>query len=347
MTNRAKKITVLSLLLIVLMATTIGCTQSTPPEKGESTQSNKLEWTDKPVSVYIPGKPGGGSDLTTRYLIQTWGEEVNIDFKPVNYDTTVASFQALVGTKPDGLTLEVAHSALITQYLTGATGIHPLDDVTLIAHIGNNGLRALAVPVDAPYDTLEDFVAYMKENPGKVKAGISPNGTTQFSVGVIEKELGVKFNYVEASAETDRLTNLAGGFIDFGTVSLANAIEYEKAGKLKVLATIGADGAKIKDFEPEASENYKTLQEMGYDNAYAVTNYYVIGPAGMDEEQVKLINESLKGITEEDSAYVKGMLELGQVPAWNDLESSRTILEDELNTMTDVAKLLDIYGLED
>lgn len=362
--KNVKKTLVGCLLVTSMMGAMAGCSQSnknSPSTEGQSagaeeqkTVANEtakagdnLKWTDNSVSIFIPGTPGGGSDLTTRYLIQSWTELTGINFQPVNYDTTVSSFQALVGTKADGLTLGMAHTALSTQYVTGATDINPLEDVTLIAHIGNNGLRALAVPADAPYDTFEEFLAYMKENPGKVKAGISPNGTTQFLMGTLENKLGIKFNYVEASSETDRLTSLAGGFIDIGSISLANGLEYEKAGKLKVIATVGANGAKIADFAPDAPENYRTIQEMGYEDCYAVTNYYVIGPAGMDAEQVKTINESLKGIINEGSVYVEGMLDMGQVPEWHDLEESRAILEDELNTLTDVAKSLGIYGLEE
>ncbi|WP_069999102.1 tripartite tricarboxylate transporter substrate binding protein [Cellulosilyticum sp. I15G10I2] len=359
-----KKMTkVLGCLLVASMIGAVvgGCAKSStsnPSEAGASvatdtntttqettTASDSLKWTDKSVAILIPGTPGGGSDLTTRYLTQSWNELTGVKFQPENYDTTVASFKSLIGKKADGLNLAMAHSALVTQYVTGATDIHPLEDVTLIANIGNNGLRALAVPSDAPYDTFEEFLEYIKANPGKVKAGISPNGTTQFLMGTLENKLGIKFNYVEASAETDRLTNLAGGFIDIGSISLSNGLEYEKAGKLKVIATVGANGAKIADFDPSAPENYRTIQEMGYENVYAVTNYYVIGPAGMDEEQVKAISESLKGITDKGSAYVKGMIEMGQVPEWYGLEESKAILEDELNTLTDVAKALEIYNV--
>lgn len=343
-----KKILGCLLVTLMLMMVVSGCAQKNTGSNTkdvENVSDDSLKWTNNSVHILIPGTPGGGSDLTTRYLTQSWNKINGINFQPVNFDTTVACFKSLVSKKPDGLNLAMVHSALITQYVTGATDIHPLEDVTLIANIGNNGLRALAVPVDAPYDTFEEFLAYIKENPGKVKAGISPNGTTQFLMGTLENKLDIKFNYVEASAETDRLTNLAGGFIDIGSISLANGLEYEKAGKLKVIATVGANGAKIADFESNAPENYRTIQEMGYENVYAVTNYYIIGPAGMDEEQVKVISESLKGIVEEGSPYVDGMKEMGQVPEWYGIEESKAILEDELNTLTDVAKSLSIFNI--
>lgn len=318
-------------------------TSQTATAVAESGGISDLE--GKTVTIFIPGKAGGGSDLTTRYLIQTWGEKTGIKFKPVNYDTTVSCYKSLMGKKADGLTLSLAHTSIATQYVTGATGIHPLNDVTLVGHIGNNGLRTIAVPSDAPYDTFEDFLSYMKANPGKVKAGISPNGTTQFLMGTLENKLGLQFNYVEASAETDRLTGLAGGFIDVGTISLGNGMEYEKAGKLKVLATVGANGSKITDFTQEAPAKYQTLQEQGYEDVYAVTNYYVVAPEGMDSALVEALNESLQRLMDSGSAYIDGMDSMGQVAEWHDLEESKAILADELETLTDVAKSLGIYNL--
>ena len=52
-------------------------------------------------------------------------------------------------------------------------------------------------------------------------------------------------NSVECASEADRLTNLAGGFIDVGVVGVGNAVEYEKAGKLKVIGTVASDGIRL------------------------------------------------------------------------------------------------------
>jgi tripartite-type tricarboxylate transporter receptor subunit TctC len=67
----------------------------------------------------------------------------------------------------------------------------------------------------------------------------------------------------------------------------------------------------------------------------------------MDEELVNQINASLKDIVMEDSAYVKGMLDMGQVPEWYSVEESKAILEDELETMIQVAKSLGIDNIAD
>ncbi len=346
--------TTVGVALTLTLLTTTGCldkkTEETATSKTETAvtvqQDSSLAWTDKPVTLYIPGKPGGGSDLTTRFLSNGWTAKTGMSFGARNFNSTVASFTQLSNRKPNGQELSETHSAIFTQYVTGASDVDPINDVTVIAHMGNNGLRAIAVRKDAPYNTFEELIAYMKEHPNTVKAGISPNGTTQFLLGTLEHKLGVKFRYVEASQETDRLTSLAGGFIDLGTVSLSNGEEYDQAGKLKILGTVGANGAVVSDFLPEAPENYKTLQEMGYQDCYAVTNYYVIGPKNMDPALVEQINASLKDLANEDNPYYIGMKGMGQMAQWHSVEDSMANYKDEYQSKEAVAKSLGIYRAE-
>lgn len=343
--------TMLGAALTLTLLTTTGCfdqkpsdTQASTSEPESSVQQDKsLAWTDNTVTLYIPGKPGGGSDLTTRFLSNGWTAKTGMNFGVKNFSSTVASFSQLSNRKPNGNELSETHSALFTQYVTGASDIDPIKDVTLIAHMGNNGLRAIAVRKDAPYNTFAELVAYMKAHPNTVKAGISPNGTTQFLLGTLEHKLGIKFKYVEASQETDRLTSLAGGFIDLGTVSLSNGEEYDHAGKLKILGTVGANGAVIEDFLPNAPENYKTLQEMGYQDCFAVTNYYVIGPKNMDSALVKKINTSLKDVANKNNPYFIGMKEMGQMAEWHSVEDSMATYKDEFQSKAEVAKSLGIH----
>lgn len=312
--------------------------------KGKS--EDPSSWPNRAVTFSVPGNAGGGSDLTARYLTRAWEDSYKINFSVMNFPSTEASFQNVSNQKSDGINIGLAHSAIMTQYVTGGSKLNPLEDLTIIAAVGNNGLRSIAARVDAPFNTIQEMIDYAKANPNTIKVGTSPNGTVKFLIGRLENIFGIKFRPVEASQETDRLTNLAGGFIDVGTVSLSNGIAYEKAEKLKVLGTIGADQAVISDFMENAPENFKTLQEMGYEKAYAVTNYYVIGPKNMDSNLVQKINDSLKNVANINSGYIKGMKDMGQVGEWFDVTKSQKIYADDLNTTTETAKALGIYNIQ-
>ena len=251
--------------------------------------------TDQVLTFVIPGSTGGGTDLATRTmgegLQRLYGLKINYQqMKNTIGHTTVMNAAA------DGNTIMLATAALLTQYVTGNSEVNPLEDLTLIACLDDNGYSVLAVPVDAPFNTFAEFVEYAKANPGKINAGMPAAGSNTFLFGKLESVLGIELNHVECASESDRLTNIAGGFIDIGVVSLGNAQSYEKAGKLKVIGTVAGNGVTIADSGVALGDNYKTLQEQGYSDCYVLCMHYIYGPKGMNEEQVKRMNASFKAI---------------------------------------------------
>lgn len=299
--------------------------------------------TDQVLTFVIPGSTGGGTDLATRTmgegLQRLYGLKINYQqMKNTIGHTTVKNAAA------DGNTIMLATAALLTQYVTGNSEVNPLEDLTLIACLDDNGYSVLAVPVDAPFNTFAEFVEYAKANPGKINAGMPAAGSNTFLFGKLESVLGIELNHVECASESDRLTNIAGGFIDIGVVSLGNAQSYEKAGKLKVIGTVAGNGVTIADSGVALGDNYKTLQEQGYSDCYVLCMHYIYGPKGMNEEQVKRLNASFKAIIE-DATVNEGLRKIGHIPLWHDLEESKNIQMEEYNTTVETAKFLGLYAL--
>ena len=299
--------------------------------------------TDQVLTFVIPGSTGGGTDLATRTmgegLQRLYGLKINYQqMKNTIGHTTVKNAAA------DGNTIMLATAALLTQYVTGNSEVNPLEDLTLIACLDDNGYSVLAVPVDAPFNTFAEFVEYAKANPGKINAGMPAAGSNTFLFGKLESVLGIELNHVECASESDRLTNIAGGFIDIGVVSLGNAQSYEKAGKLKVIGTVAGDGVTIADSGVELGDNYKTLQEQGYSDCYVLCMHYIYGPKGMNEEQVEKLNASFKQIIE-DPTVNEGLRKIGHIPLWHDLEESKKIQMEEYETTVETAKFLGLYAL--
>lgn len=299
--------------------------------------------TDQVLTFVIPGSTGGGTDLATRTmgegLQRLYGLKINYQqMKNTIGHTTVKNAAA------DGNTIMLATAALLTQYVTGNSEVNPLEDLTLIACLDDNGYSVLAVPVDAPFNTFAEFVEYAKANPGKINAGMPAAGSNTFLFGKLESVLGIELNHVECASESDRLTNIAGGFIDIGVVSLGNAQSYEKAGKLKVIGTVAGNGVTIADSGVALGDNYKTLQEQGYSDCYVLCMHYIYGPKGMNEEQVEKLNASFKTIIE-DATVNEGLRKIGHIPLWHDLEESKKIQMEEYETTVETAKFLGLYAL--
>lgn len=295
---------------------------------------------DEVLTLVVPGKAGGGSDKAIRYYAQALTDVYGLKTTVTNYDSNTIGHETVKNAKPDGLTLTLATGALNIQYITGNSTADPMNDFTLIACMQDNGYSALAVPVDAPYDDFQGFVDYAKANPGKLNAGMPASGSNTFLFGQLTSALGIELNQVECASESDRLTNLAGGFIDIGVVGVGNGLAYEKDGKLKVIGTVASDGVTIDGYPEELPDNYKTLQEQGFEDCYFNVYHYLLGPAGMDETMVKEMNASMKAIYEKTQDDIA---KIGNIPGWHDLEESKTIRQAEYDQLVEVGKAIGLY----
>ncbi len=297
------------------------------------------------ITLVVPGKAGGGSDLGIRYYSEGLNRIYGLKTTVTNYDSNTVGHQTVANAKPDGTTLTVATSALNIQYITGNAEVNPMEDFTLIACLQDNGFSTLAVPADAPYDDFAGFVEYAKAHPGELNAGMPAAGANTFLFGMITSTTGIELNSVECASESDRLTNLAGGFIDIGVVGVGNALEYEKAGKLKVIGTVSSDGTTISQYPEALPDNYKTLQEQGFEDCVISVFHYLLGPAGMDETMVANMNAAMKAVCEDETVN-SGIASIGNIPGWHDLAKSKEIHDGEYAQFVEIAKDLDMYVQE-
>ena len=322
-------------------STTAAQTESAAASGGAEAAEGSIGFVkDQTLNLVVPGKAGGGSDLAIRYYAQALTDVYGLKTTVTNYDSNTIGHQMVKDAKPDGTTLTLATGALNIQYITGNSDIDPMKDFTLIACMQDNGYSALAVPKDAPYDDFKGFVEYAKAHPGEINVGMPAAGSNTFLFGQITNAVGIELNPVEMASESDRLTNLAGGFIDIGVVGVGHGLEYEQAGKLKVIGTVASDGTTIAGYPEALPDNYKTLQEQGFQDCYYNVYHYLLGPAGMDETMVKEMNAAMQAIYE---ATKDDISKIGNIPGWHDLEESQKIRETEYQQLVDVGKKIGLY----
>ena len=291
------------------------------------------------ITLVVPGKAGGGSDLAIRYYAQALTDLYGLKTTVTNYDSNTIGHQTVKNAKPDGTTITLATGALNIQYVTGNSDIDPMNDFTLIAAMQDNGYSALAVPTSAPYDDFAGFVEYAKAHPGELNVGMPAAGANTFLFGQLTSTLGIELNPVEMGSESDRLTNLAGGFIDIGVVGVGHGVEYETAGKLKVIGTVASDGVTIDGYPEKLPDNYKTLQQ-GFKDCYFGVGHYLLGPAGMDPDMVAKMNAAMEAVYE---ATKEDIAKIGNIPGWHNLEESQAIRQAEYEQTVEIAKAIDLY----
>jgi tripartite-type tricarboxylate transporter receptor subunit TctC len=211
----------------------------------------------KPIELVVPYPAGGGTDVLARAFAQAAVKHLPQPLVVVNKPGAAGAIgwaDVLNGKEP-GYKIAVLATDLMTQPNMGLTKI-TYEDFTPIARL-NYDPAALTVRADAPWNSVEEFVAAAKK--GDFRIGNGGNGSTwHLAAAAIEDKTGAKFNHIPFSGANPAALSLLGGHIEAITVSAAEVYAHVAAGKLKVLGVMAEQ--RIKGFE-----NVPTFKERGLD----------------------------------------------------------------------------------
>jgi tripartite-type tricarboxylate transporter receptor subunit TctC len=211
----------------------------------------------KPIELVVPYPAGGGTDVLARAFAQAAVKHLPQPFVVVNKPGAAGAigWADVLNGKDPGYKVAVLATDLMTQPNMGLTKI-TYEDFTPIARL-NYDPAALTVRADAPWNTVDEFVAAAKK--GDFRIGNGGNGSTwHLAAAAIEDKTGAKFNHIPFAGANPAALSLLGGHIEAITVSAAEVYTHVAAGKLKVLGIMSEQ--RIKGFE-----NVPTFKERGLD----------------------------------------------------------------------------------
>ena len=197
------------------------------------------DYPARAVKIIVPFPPGGTADGMPRivgdWLSRKWGQPVIIENKSGAAGNVGA--EAAAKSDPDGYTLLSAPPPplVINQNLYPKLGYNPLEFVPII--IMGRVPNALVVnPDKVKANTVAEFIAYAKANPGKVTSATQGNGTTSHLTSEMFQLMAkVKFQHVPYRGTGPALNDLLGGSVDIMFDNLGFSLPQVNAGKLKLL----------------------------------------------------------------------------------------------------------------
>lgn len=213
----------------------------------------------KGVELVVPYAAGGGTDLVARVFADQAKKHLPKAIGVVNKTGGAGSIGLtdIATARPDGYKIGMGTVELAMLPHMGLATFSA-DDFTPICRL-NAEPSAITVNVDAPWKTADEFLAYAKANPGKVRIGNSGTGAIwHIAAAALETRLGTTFNHIPYDGANPAVTALLGGHIEAVTVSPPEVVAHVKAGKLRILAVMGDERANGFDDVP-------TLKEKGVD----------------------------------------------------------------------------------
>ncbi|CAN7747550.1 tripartite tricarboxylate transporter substrate binding protein [Variovorax sp. LjRoot84] len=257
-----------------------------------STQAAAQKFPSRPITLLAPAAPGGSTDAVCRALADAVSRQLGAPVVVENRPGAGGALAtvSLASAKPDGYTAALMPLAVFRIAFMQKTSFDPLRDIAYVVGLGGF-VFGVAVPADAPYRTLAELLAYGKSHPGTLSYGHAGIGTTpHLAMEELAMKTGVPLTAVAYKGSIEALGALLGKQVSMmaGTTEFAPHVE---AGKLRVLATMGAQRAR-------AFPEVPTLREAGVD----IVNESPFGigvPRGTDPAVVKILHDAFKAALED------------------------------------------------
>lgn len=287
------------------------------------------EWPSKTVTVISAYPPGGTSDIITRLVADLLTARFGQQFVVEN---VAGAAGALAGGKlarsaPDGYTILVSGSAPIAanKVVQKNLAYDPQVDFAPITVVAESPALLTASP-NAPAKTLEELIAYARENPGKVNIGNPGAGTKgHICAAMIGLQTGIELNHIPYKGSPPLLSDLLGGHIHFALDAPSNYLPHIKDGKINGLAVTTAKRV-------DEISDVPTVAEQGLDGYEATLWFGAVGPKDMPVEIANSIQQAIKEWTDTPAAKEK-LHSLGLVPVANTPDEMRVTIEQEIESI--------------
>jgi tripartite-type tricarboxylate transporter receptor subunit TctC len=196
----------------------------------------------RPIRLIAPFPAGGSIDLTARLIGQWLTERLGQQLVIENRSGAAGNIgsEAALNAPPDGYTLllcSVANAISATLYDKLNYNFRDVAPVAGISRAPN----VMVLHPSVPAETVPQFIAYAKANPGKINMASSGTGTSIHMSGELFKQLtGVNMQHVPYRGSAPMLTDLLAGQVQVAFDNLQPSIPHIKAGKLRALAVTTA-----------------------------------------------------------------------------------------------------------
>jgi len=296
------------------------------------------EYPNKPVSIVVPGAPGGGGDFTARLLAdeltKSMGKSFVVDNRPGAGGNIASTYVARA--QPDGYTLLLAYSGthVANPALFSNLQWDPIKSFTPVALLITSP-QVIVVSNNVPAKTLTEFVAYARANPGKVNYASSGNGTLQhIGSELLAFRTGTKMVHVPYKGAGAALSDVLSGRVELLITTPPAVVAHIRGGSLRPLAIASKTRHPMLPDVPTTSQ--AGVQDVELDAWFAI-----YAPAGTPAPVVnRLVGEIEKAVKSPE--FKRRAEESGTYATFTGPADLDKLTRTELSYWSDIIKKLNI-----
>ena len=272
-------------------------------------QDVAADFPNQPIKIVVCVPAGGGTDRTTRIvaekLHQRWGQPVIIENRAGAAGNIGA--EMVFRSKPDGYTLLAAHSPPLTSNKFLYKMSFDPANFTWI-NVSSKAPNVLLVRPDFPAKTAQEFVQWVKANPGKLNfASQGIGSTSHLTQALLASLLKADFAHVPYKGSAPALNDIVARQVDAVFMDLASAYILHQADKARIIAVVAKQRIGIL---PDVS----TLDEIGVSVESGAWNG-IVAPPNTPRPIVAKLNAAINdALRMPDVAERYAQLQLEAVP---------------------------------
>lgn len=243
---------------------------------------------EKQITIVIQSSAGGNSDAKGRTMAAAIEPLLGVPVVAINKTGAAGAvgMSYVAASEPDGYTIGIVPVELTMLEALGYADIRP-DQFDLLCLLGGRNRSTIVVNAKSPWNTVEEFFAYAKENPGVITVGNSGIGSIWHIAALkLEKGMGIEFTHVPFTGAATMKVALLGGHITAVTSSAAENASGVLSGDLRMLAVMADDRDPMFPDVP-------TLKELGY-NIQTTSWSGFACPKGLPAETKKILVDAFK-----------------------------------------------------
>lgn len=286
-----------------------------------------------PIRLIVPTQAGSQADAVARAMSQSLSKNLGHSVVVENLPGAggVPGTQQIVRAPKDGSILGlISSNHVINPFIYKNIPYDALKDITPITVIGTLPLVLVLNPSVRAINTKE-LIALLKSKPGEFNYGSSGNGTVLHLAGqLFASEAKVEVSHVPYKGAGNYTTDLVGGQVQFGFLTLQTVLPLVKAGKLKAIAVSTAQRVPALPDVPTLAES--GLPKYAFDAWLAI-----VGPAGMQTQNVAQLQSKIK-TTLQDKDVQAQLAQQGVLVSTSGAEGTSAFFKTELDKHAKIVK---------
>ena len=288
-----------------------------------SARLHAADWPTRPVTVVVPFGAGGNTDMMARlaaqHLSAKFGQSFVIENRP-SAGGALGTGQ-VAAAAPDGYTLLFAAASMIvlTPQLQKLS-FDPMQQLVPITNMGT-GTQMVAIKRALPVTTLPEFIAYAKNNPGKLNFTVAgTQNISHLAPVLLFARAGIDLTMVPAKSEPQAISDLISGQVDLYFGNSSALLPHRNNDQIRLIAVGTAERIAAAPDIPAVAETLPGFEFSSWNGFLA--------PRGTPEPIAKAIRDELTALAR-SPAISDRLSQLGIIPGGLTAEQSEAVFHKD------------------